>query len=120
MPLGRDERAELDAFKGDVVHEVKVTTDAAIAHVEKIVAPFAPLAQDVAQLKADTARQTPIIERIARELRRSAKERKKRSILDGQKHEDAAKWKRRYATGAGLLATIAALAEIYRALKGHG
>lgn len=120
MALGRDERVELEAFKSDVTSEVKATTDAAIAHVEKIIAPFAPLAQDVQQLKLDTKEQTPIIKKLWRESRRAAKEREKRSTLDHQKQLDAAKWRKRYRTAAGALAFIAAAAEIYRAFKGHG
>ena len=120
MPLGRDERAELDAFKGDVVREVREIKDAAVRDCEAVIAPFRPLAADVAQLKADTAKQTPLIERIAKELKRSADERRRRHILDKQKSEDAARWVRRRRTALALLGAIAAVAEVYRAFAGHG
>ena len=118
MALGREDRAELEAHKSDVVAEVKDITNAAIAHVEKVVAPFQPLAQDVAQLKADTAQQTPIIERLDRRSKRADEERKRRAILDEQKRVDAAKWRKRWRAGVAVLGAIVALAELYRAIKG--
>ena len=118
MALGREDRAELEAHKSDVVAEVKDITNAAIAHVEKVVAPFQPLAQDVAQLKADTARQTPIIERLDRRSRRSMEEMRRRKAMDEQKRLDAVKWRKRWRAGAAVLGAIVALAELYRAIKG--
>ena len=117
-PLGRDERAELDAHKSSVVGEVKEITQAAIAHVERVVAPFQPLAQDVAQLKTDTAKQTPIIERLDKRSRRADAERKRRTILDEQKRHDAAKWRKRWRAGLAVLGALVAAAELYRAIKG--
>lgn len=105
-------------FKRDVTSEVRDMNEAAIAHVEKIVAPFAPLAQDVAQLKKDTERQTPIIERLDRRSKRADVERKKRSVLDGEKRRVEALWKKRWRAFGVVLGILAAIAEIYRGLRG--
>lgn len=120
MPLDKHDRAELEAHKSDVVADVKVITEAAKAHVERVIAPFQPLAQDVAQLKADTAKQTPIIEQLDKRSRRSMAEMKRRKILDAQKREDAAKWRKVFRRGVALLGVVVALAELYRAIKGGG
>ncbi len=117
MPLGRDERAELDAFKGDVVHEVKVTNDATRVYVERLVAPLLPLAQDVNELKKDTAKQTPIIERLDKRSRRADAERKRRSIIDDEARKDALKWKKRWRSAVAILGVFVALAELYHALR---
>lgn len=118
MALGKDERVELDAFKSDVVGEVKEVTAAAIAHVERVIAPFAPLAQDVAQLKRDTAKQTPIIERLDKRSKRADAERKRRAILDEAKRHNDTVWRRRFRRGVAALGILVALAELYRAIKG--
>jgi hypothetical protein len=120
VPLDKHDRAELDAFKGDVVQEVREIKEAAVRDCEAVIAPFRPLAQDVAQLKTETAKQTPIIMKLEKESKRAAHERKKRAILDEERARDAAKWKKRYRAGLAVLGAIAAVAEIYRALKGHG
>ena len=117
-PLTKDDRTELEAFKSDVKDDVHEMNQAAIAHVERIVAPFAPLAQDVAQLKKDTATQTPIIERLDRRSRRADQERKRRSILDAQRRKEQATWKRRWRMLAFVLGLLAAAAELYRGLRG--
>jgi len=103
VPLDRHDRAELEAFKGDVVHEVNEIKKAAVADCEAVIAPFRPLAQDVASLKTETAKQTPIIEQLEKESRRAARERKKRTILDEQRARDAAKWRKRYRAGLAVL-----------------
>lgn len=132
MPLDKDERAELAAHKSNVVAEVKGITDAAIAHVEKVVAPFAPLAQkvDATAVKVDalekeTKDQTPILKDLATEAKRAKKariaarnERISRSALDKEKRErDAAwvKWRKRV---AGAAAILVVLGEAYRLFFG--
>ncbi len=136
-PMSKDERDELDAFKSDTIKDVTDITEAAKRHVEKVVAPFAPLAQKVSKIEAETAAQTPILEDLkteaglAKKARIAArKERIKRRTLDAdrrkreeaeakeKKAKDAAwyKWRKRV---AGIVATFVALAELYNLLRGH-
>lgn len=142
-PISREERIELDAFRSDVKKEVDDMNKAAIAHVEKIVAPFTPLAQKVETtaakvdaLEAETAKQTPILKDLAGEAKKAKRariearrERIRRSALDKDKAEreqtaleekkkrDASwdKWRKRV---AGIVATIVALGEAYRLFFG--
>lgn len=104
--------------RGEIEAKVAEMNAAAIKHVEAIVAPFAPLALDVAQLKTDTAKQTPIIQRLDRRSRRSEVERKRRAILDEGARADKALWKKRWRSLGVALGILAALAEIYHGLHG--
>ena len=113
MPV---EKSDLEAFRSDVKHEVKEMTDAAIRHVEKIVAPFGPLAVKVDEIEKHTLAQTPMLVELkneaalAKKARGAAKkERIKRVALD----ENWRKWRKRIAWA---LATLVAAGEAYHAL----
>jgi hypothetical protein len=115
VALGKEERAELDAHKSDVIHEVDKITTATIRHVEKVIAPFGPLPAKVEEIEKHTVAQTPMLQELKEEAARAKKaridakrERIKRSALD----ENWRKWRKRLAYA---LATLVSAGEIYHA-----
>ncbi len=130
MPVDREVKDTLDAFRSDVHEEVREMNAAAIRHVEKIVAPFTDVPQRLGAVEkqttatqAETAKQTPILETLEAEAKRAKKaridakkERIKRSTLDEDKREREASWsktRKRIAAGLGIFVL---LAEIYHYL----
>lgn len=115
MVLGKEERAELEAHKSDVIHEVEKMNTATIRHVENVIAPFGPLPAKVEAIEKHTVAQTPMLEELkaeailAKKARMAAKkERIKRVALD----ENWRKWRKRFAWA---LATLVTIGEIWHA-----
>jgi len=147
MPLSREERAELEAFKSDVVAEVTSMTDGVKAHVEHVVAPFAPLAKKVEAIEAATQKQTPIIEKTASDVQEmkgeraeikttlkkllddakrarasrkaSRKERIKRSALEDEKRKRDLETSKWIKRCVAIAAALVSLGEAYRLFFTH-
>jgi hypothetical protein len=63
-PLSKEERLELDAFKSDMKSELADMSEAAVRHVERIVAPFATLPKRVDQIEQHTKDQAQRLDAI--------------------------------------------------------
>ena len=126
MPVDREVKNELEAFRSDVHAEVKEMNAAAIRHVEKIIAPFTDVPQRLGALeeqttatKEETAKQTPILESLEEEAKKAKKariaakkERITRSALDKDKREREEAWDKTRKRIAGILALFVTVAEI--------
>jgi hypothetical protein len=138
-PLSKEERLELEAFKSDLKTELSDMNDAAVRHVERIVAPFAALresaesmngrvtqlekhaemqSQRMATLETHTTAQTTILKGLEKESVKNKKdriarreERVERKALDEQWRKN-----RRWITFA--LGLFVAAAEIYHNCHG--
>lgn len=122
MPVDREIKTELEAFRSDVHAEVKEMNAAAIRHVEKIVAPFTDVPQRLGVVEGETKKQTPILESLAKEAKRAKKaridakaERIKRSALDEDKRSREESWNKNRKRIAAVLGLLVLAGEVYHA-----
>lgn len=122
MPVDREIKSELEAFRSDVHQEVKEMNAAAIRHVEKIVAPFTDVPQRLSVVEGETKKQTPILETLAKEAKRAKKaridakaERISRRALDEDKRKREEAWNKNRKRIAAILGLLVLAGEVYHA-----
>jgi hypothetical protein len=117
------DRADLDRLKSEVKSEVKEMNDAAIRHVERIIAPFTDVPQRLGTIEEHAEAQVGILNELKEESKKakaarvaSRKERLKRAALDEVREQQEAKWRTYRNWILRVLAVLTAAAELYRAL----